>query len=117
MRKKKGSTANDPGAVTRANVAVPSSTVPIIARTTIRPATLRRSSVSSTGAAPRGYSPRRSQGPSVRCARCGDSSLLRELRDQIEDGHVHRDHDAADDDAKHGDHDGFEQRQQAGDGG
>ena len=38
------------------------------------------------------------------------------LGDQVEDWQIHRDHDAADDDAEHGDHDRIEQRQQAGDG-
>src|ERR1700681_4261881 len=46
IRTKYGSTANDPGAVTRAKVAEPSTIVPIVARTTMSQATLRRSSVS-----------------------------------------------------------------------
>src|SRR5437870_7419768 len=37
---------------------------------------------------------------------------LRQLADQIEDRHVHRDDDAADDAAEDGDHQGLHQRQQ-----
>ena len=47
IRKKKGSTANEPGAVTCATVADPSRIVLITTRTRISQATLRRSSVSN----------------------------------------------------------------------
>src|SRR6266516_2552708 len=45
MRKKNGSTANDPGAVIRANVAVPSSSVLMTSRMAMSQRTLTRKSV------------------------------------------------------------------------
>ena len=40
-------------------------------------------------------------------------NLIRQLGNQVEDRQIHRDDDAADDDAEKRDHDRLEQRQQA----
>ena len=51
MRKKNGSTGNDPGAVICANIAPPSRTVLMTARMAISHCSLRRRSVVSSGTA------------------------------------------------------------------
>src|SRR5581483_4933744 len=88
ISRKNGSTGSEPGAAICAYTADPSRMVLRPARTKISRATVRRSVV---------------------------STALGQLADQVEDRHVHRDDDAADDAAENRDHDRLEQRQQAGD--
>src|SRR3954468_7660140 len=101
IRKNNGSTGNDPGAIICANVAEPSSTVLITARTAISKRSLRRRS--EVG------------GPSAADTDAWAITLC-QFADHVEDGHVHRDDDAADDNAEKRDHDRLEQRQHACDG-
>src|SRR5688572_27237012 len=118
IRKKNGSTANDPGVVMRAKIAEPSRIVLTTARTAMSQATLRRRSVSIIGKALH-HGGHRRHGESwmksflLRVLRVlgGGESRLSELADQVEDRHIHRDHDAADNDAENGDHDRLEERQ------
>src|SRR3954471_11963473 len=97
MRKKNGLTGNDPGAVIWANVAPPSRNVLMTARMAMSHRSLRRRSVVGSGP--------------VAAAATASAMVLRQLADHVEDRHIHRDDDAADDDAQEGDHDRLEQRQ------
>src|SRR6185436_20581865 len=100
MRRKNGSTGNDPGEVICATVAPPSRTVLMTARKPISQASLRRSAGSCMKRL-RAFENRdagtgiRNPGPRPHTSR------LCELTDQVEDRQIHRDHDAADDDAEH----------------
>src|SRR3712207_5439640 len=84
---------SEPGALIWMSTAEPSSTLTTAARAVISDNSLRRS-VSTCRASARSAGQR---------------------GNQVEDRHVHRDHDTADDDAKESDHHWFHQRQQAGD--
>src|SRR6266550_7633968 len=126
IRKKNGLTGNEPGAVSCMKIADPSSRVLMIARIAISQATLRRKPVSIIVARPRQRTQRVQRTPRPDPARSslgvlgnlcvlGMASSSSQLRDEIEDRHIHRDYDAANDAAEQRDHDRLEQRQQTRD--